>query len=285
MTAPVIGNATALAEAKAFFAAHPEVDAIDLIFTNMCGVPRGKRLRQHEILAVYESGRFLPISVTFADITGRDVEETKLLWETGDADCQVWPVPGTLVPTPWGGPDAAQVLTSFHELDGTPHDLDPRIVLNGVIAKLKAIGLTPVVAVELEFYLLEEGRGADGRPRPALSGGVEREDIQVYGLAELDDQRPFLDDLYSGADAQGIPLESAIAEYAAGQFELTLRHKPDALRACDDAIMYKRLVKATAAKHGIEATFMAKPFADSAGNGMHLHVSLLDESGCECVRV
>jgi glutamine synthetase len=272
-------NATALAEAKAFFAAHPEVDAIDLIFTNMCGVPRGKRLRQHEILAVYESGRFLPISVTFADITGRDVEETKLLWETGDADCQVWPVPGTLVPTPWGGPDAAQVLTSFHELDGTPHDLDPRTVLNGVIAKLKAIGLTPVVAVELEFYLLEEGRGADGRPRPALSGGIERDDIQVYGLAELDDQRPFLDDLYSGADAQGIPLESAIAEYAAGQFELTLRHKPDALRACDDAIMYKRLVKATAGKHGIEATFMAKPFAESAGNGMHLHVSLLDESG------
>ena len=72
-------NADALAEAQAFFAAHPKVDAIDLIFTNMCGVPRGKRLRQHEILAVYESGRFLPISVTFADITGRDVEETGLL--------------------------------------------------------------------------------------------------------------------------------------------------------------------------------------------------------------
>ena len=279
MTANAAAKATALAEARAFFAAHPKVDAIDLIFSNMCGVPRGKRLRQHEILAVYEGGRFLPISVTFADITGRDVEETKLLWETGDADGQVWPVPGTLVPTPWGGPDAAQVLTSFHELDGTPHNLDPRTVLNGVIARLKDIGLTPVVAVELEFYLLEEGRGEDGRPRPAISGGIERSDNQVYGMAELDDQRPFLDDLYAGADAQGIPLESAIAEYAAGQFELTLRHKPDALRACDDAIMYKRLVKATAAKHGIEATFMAKPFAETAGNGMHLHVSLLDESG------
>jgi glutamine synthetase len=272
-------SASALAEAQGFFAAYPDIDAVDLIFTNMCGVPRGKRLRQHEILAMYESGRFLPISVTFADITGRDVEETKLLWETGDADGQVWPVPGTLVPTPWAGPDAAQVLTTFHELDGTPHDLDPRTVLNGVIARLKAIGLTPVVAVELEFYLLESERGADGLPQPALSAGHPREDIQVYGLAELDDQRPFLDDLYAGADAQGIPLESAIAEYAAGQFELTLRHKPDALRACDDAIMYKRLVKATAAEHGLEATFMAKPFAGSAGNGMHLHVSLLDEQG------
>ena len=75
----------ALAEAKAFFDAHPAIDAIDMIFTNMCGVPRGKRLRRHEVLAVYESGRFLPISVTFADITGRDVEETGLLWQTGDA--------------------------------------------------------------------------------------------------------------------------------------------------------------------------------------------------------
>ncbi len=275
MTAPV----NAIDEAHAFFAGHPQVDAVDMIFTNMCGVPRGKRLRQHEVMAVYENARFLPISVTFADITGRDVEETKLLWETGDADCHCWPVPGTLVPTPWGGPGAAQFLTSFHELDGTPHDLDPRTVLQGVIDRLKAIGLTPVVAVELEFYLLDAKRGPDGRPRVASGGGIERSDIQVYGLAELDDQRAFLDSLYAGADAQGIPLESAISEYAAGQYELTLRHKPDAMRACDDALIYKRLVKATAAQHGMEATFMAKPFADSAGNGMHLHVSMLDESG------
>ena len=275
MTAPV----NAIDEARAFFAKYPDVDAIDMIFTNMCGVPRGKRLRQHEVMAVYESGRFLPISVTFADITGRDVEETKLLWETGDADCHCWPVPGTLVPTPWGGPGAAQFLTSFHELDGTPHDLDPRTVLQGAIDRLKAIGLTPVVAVELEFYLLDAKRSPDGRPRVASGGGIERRDIQVYGLAELDDQRAFLDSLYAGADTQGIPLESAISEYAAGQYELTLRHKPDAMRACDDALIYKRLVKASAAQHGMEATFMAKPFADSAGNGMHLHVSMLDESG------
>ena len=275
MTAPV----SAIEEARAFFKAYPHIDAIDMIFTNMCGVPRGKRLRQHEVMAVYENGRFLPISVTFADITGRDVEETGLLWQTGDADCHCWPVPGTLVPTPWGGPNAAQFLTSFHELDGRAHDLDPRTVLQGTIDRLTAIGLTPVVAVELEYYLLERRLDRAGRPRPARSGGVARTDIQVYGLAELDDQRPFLDDLYAGADAQGIPLESAISEYAAGQYELTLRHKPDAMRACDDALMYKRLVKATAQAHDLEATFMAKPFADSAGNGMHLHVSMLDEAG------
>lgn len=86
-----------LAEAQAFFKAHPEIDAIDLIFTNMCGVPRGKRLRAHEVLAVYENGRFLPGSVLVVDITGRDTEETGLVWEDGDADRIV----RALRPEPW----------------------------------------------------------------------------------------------------------------------------------------------------------------------------------------
>ena len=269
------------AEAVAFFDAHPDIDAIDMIFTNMCGVPRGKRLRRHEVIAVYENARFLPGSCVVVDITGRDTEETGLVWEDGDADRHVWPIPGRLVPAPWAGPNAAQFLTGFYELDGTPHDLDPRHVLGGVIDRLVATGLTPVVAVELEFYLLDRERGPDGKLRPARipASGRTPADIQVYGLREMDDLRPFFDALYAAADAQDIPLESAISEYAPGQFELTLRHKPDALAACDDAIMYKRLVKAVAAAHGMEATFMAKPFAESAGNGMHLHVSMLDGAG------
>ena len=266
-------------EADAFFAANPSVDSIEMIYTDFGGVPRGKRLRQHEVLSVYEIGRFVPGSITIVDITGQDTVETGLVWEDGDADRSMKPIPGTLVKTPWAGENAAQFMVDFYELDGQPHDLDPRHVLGLVVDRFAEMGLTPALAVELEFYLLEAKHGRDGLPRIARSRGVARTDIQVYGLAELDDQRPFLDTLYAGADAQGIPLESAISEYAAGQFELTLRHKPDAMRACDDAIMYKRLVKASANQHGLEATFMAKPFADSAGNGMHLHVSMLDESG------
>lgn len=270
-----------LSEAEAFFAKHPEIDAIDIIFTNMCGVPRGKRLRQHEVLGVYKAGRFLPGSVVIVDITGRDTEETGLVWEDGDADRQVWPIPGTLVPSPWAGPKAAQFLTGFYELDGTPNDLDPRHVLGAVIDRMAGLGYTPDVAVELEFYLVDAKRGKDGRPRPARSPvtGETPSDIQVYGLTEMDDFRPFFDDLYAAADAQGLPLEAAISEYAPGQFEMTLAHRPDALRACDEAIMHKRMVRAVAARHGMEATFMAKPFEASAGNGMHLHASLLDAAG------
>ena len=267
-----------ISEAHAFFAANPDIDAVDIIFTNMCGVPRGKRLRRHEVIAVYESGRFLPGSAVVVDITGRDTEETGLVWEDGDADRYVKPIPGTLVRAPWLGENAGQFLTSFYELDGTPNDLDPRHVLGSVIDRLAADGLTPVVAVELEFFLLDI---SGGTPRPAkgLITPHRSGDNQVYGLRELEDFKPFFDDLYAACDAQNIPLESAISEYAPGQFELTLRHKPDALRATDDAVMYKRLVKGVAVKHGLEATFMAKPFAHEAGNGMHLHISMADESG------
>lgn len=276
---PLSSNKIAdVSEAHAFFAANPDIDAVDIIFTNMCGVPRGKRLRRHEVIAVYESGRFLPGSAVVVDITGRDTEETGLVWEDGDADRYVKPIPGTLVRAPWLGENAGQFLTSFYELDGTPNDLDPRHVLGSVIDRLAADGLTPVVAVELEFFLLDISGGtpqpAKGLLTPHRSG-----DNQVYGLRELEDFKPFFDDLYAACDAQNIPLESAISEYAPGQFELTLRHKPDALRATDDAVMYKRLVKGVAVKHGLEATFMAKPFAHEAGNGMHLHISMADESG------
>ncbi len=267
-------------EAEAFFKAHPDVDSIEMIYTDMGGVPRGKRLRQHEVMAVYESGRMFPGSITVVDITGQDTVETGLVWEDGDADRSMKPIPGTLVRTPWGGDHAAQFLVDFYELDGTPHDLDPRHVLGGVIDRFVADGLTPVLAVELEFYLVDPRRARDGTVRPARPG-YSRDtprNVEVYGLRELDDFRPFFDALYAATDAQDIPLESAISEFAPGQFELTLRHKPDALRACDDAIMYKRLVKAVAQQHGLEATFMAKPFAERAGSGMHIHVSVNDSS-------
>ena len=280
MTQPAVSSnrRALLSEAQEFFKANPAIDAIDIIFTNMCGVPRGKRLRQHEVLAVYENGRFLPGSVLVVDTTGRDTEETGLVWDDGDADRYVYPVPGTLVRTPWLGENSAQFLTSFYELDGTPNDLDPRHVLGRVVDMLAEEGLTPVVAVELEFYLLDVSQG---RPLPAkgLVTGHRSADIEVYGLREMEDMKPFFDELYAACDAQGIPIESGISEYAPGQFEFTLRHKADALRATDDAVMYKRAVKGVAIRHGLEATFMAKPFAETAGNGMHLHISMADAQG------
>jgi glutamine synthetase len=270
------------AEAEAFLEAHPRAAFFELIFTAMSGAPRGKRLRRHELMGVYELGRFLPGSVLVCDLTGQDCEDTGLVWEDGDADRLIRPAPGTLVPAPWLGGDTAQVITSFYELDGTPNDLDPRHVLRRVLERFAADGLTPVVACELEFYLLDGERTADGGvalapvqrqsgTRPTLNG--------VYGLTEVEDFAPFLRELWATADAQGVPLEGVISEYAPGQLELTLRHGPEALRAADEAVMYKRLAKGVAARQGLEATFMAKPFAERTGSGLHLHLSVNDRAG------
>lgn len=268
-------------ECRAFLAAHPQVKFVEVFFTSMTGVPRGKRLRVHELQAVYDYGRFLPGSVLVVDTTGADCEETGLVWEDGDADRRARPVPGTLTLAPWLGPDVAQVMLSMYELDGTPNDLDPRHVLQRVLDRYAADGLTPVAACELEYYLVDIERGPGGELLPARSTltGQRPSGIQVYGLPELEAHAPFLRELWDAADVLGVPLEGAISEFAPAQVELTLKHRPDALRAADDAVLYKRAAKGVALRHGCEATFMAKPWADRAGNGFHVHVSFNDGQG------
>ena len=279
LTAPLIAVADA-SEAEAFLAANPGVAFVEVMFTGMSGVPRGKRLRRHELLPVYHNGRFLPVSILVADITGQDCFDTGLVWQEGDSDRAARPAPGTLVRAPWLGDDVAQVILSIHERDGRVSDLDPRAVLAGVIARFAADGLKPVVACELEYYLVDATeRGTDGAPRIASLGGCPPTLHGTYGLTELADADGFLRDLWSAADIQGVPVEGAISEYAPGQMELTLKHRNDALRAADEAVMYKRLVKGVARRHGMDATFMAKPFAATAGSGMHLHVSVEDAEG------
>jgi glutamine synthetase len=268
-------------ECRDFLAANPQVRFVDVFFTSMTGVPRGKRLRIHELQAVYDYGRFLPGSILVVDTTGADCEDTGLVWEDGDADRRARPVPGTLTLAPWLGDDMAQVMLSLYELDGTPNDLDPRHVLQKVLDRYATDGLTPVAACELEYYLVDLERTADGdlQPPKSLQTGRRPHGIEVYGLPELEAIAPFLRELWDTADVIGVPLEGAISEFAPSQVELTLKHKPDALRACDDALLYKRMAKGVALRHGCEATFMAKPWADRAGNGFHVHVSFNDKAG------
>jgi glutamine synthetase len=268
-------------EARAFLDAHPEVKFFEILYTGLSGVPRGKRLRRHELMPLYEDGRHLPSSLLVADITGRDVEETGFIWEEGDADRVGCPVAGRLTKAPWLGDDVAQVPVSVYELDGTPLDLDPRHVLGRVIERFAADGLTPVVACEMEFFLLDarrDGAGGVQLARWPMSGRRPNHHDQ-YSLEEMAEASPFLRDLWAASDAMGVPLEGAIGEYAPGQLEITLKHHADALRAADDAVLYKRAAKGCALRHGYEATFMAKPFAETAGSGMHLHVSVNDTNG------
>ena len=268
-------------ECDAFLDANPHIQNVQIFFVNQSGVPRGKNLRRRDIRPVFEYARMLPGTMLALDITGADVEESGFVMSDGDADRLGRPVPGTFAPAPWLGEDFAQVMLSVYELDGSPCNVDPRHVLKRVIDRFKEFDLTPVVACELEFYVIDrkipEAGGRQGPVAPAT--GHRATDIQVYGLRELDDFQPFLNDVYRFGEAAGLPLESAIAENAPAQLEIGLRHRADALRATDEAQIFKRVVKGTASRHGFEATFMAKPHNGLAGSGQHLHVSLIDRDG------
>lgn len=268
-------------EARDFLAAHPEVRSIELILIDANGVPRGKLLHRDELLAIYEQGRPLPSSILALTLQGEDVEATGLVWEVADVDCWTYPLPGSLTLQPWRSTPTGQVQVSMHPTQGLPATpADPRHALVRVIESLQADGYQPVMAVELEFYLLDRARDAQGRPQPAVQmNGVRPGSPQVYGVYELEQLQPFLDDLYAACEAQGLPVRTAISEYAPGQLELTLLHRVDALQAIDEGVRYKRLVKGVANRHGLQACFMAKPFGDQAGSGLHLHVSLADAEG------
>lgn len=268
------------AEAAAFLAAHPDVVQFEAFLTDCSGVQRGKILRRSELAGAYGRGRPLPSSILALDIRGADVEEAGLLWETGDADRASRPVAGTLSLCPWRETPTAQFIMTSFEPDGTPSAGDPRHALARVTDAALAMGLKPVAAVELEFYLLDGPAAAAGRiAPPAAPNGFRQGDLQAYLVQDLDDFSAFLDDCYRAAETVGLPARTLISEYSPGQFEIVLEHRDDALRAADDAILFKRLVKAVAARHGHVATFMAKPYADFAGSGAHFHVSFVDETG------
>lgn len=268
-------------EAEAFLAAHPAVEAFDVVLHDANGIARGKIIRRHELTGLFTQGRHLPVSILGLDVCGEDVHETGLIWDEGDGDRRAWPVPGTLVPLHGTTPPRGEVLVTMHHLDGAPMGSDPRHALARQVDALAAEGLTATAAFELEFFLLASERGPDGRVQPArdvLDGRASRK-TEVYSVDHLHGMLPLFSDVYAGAALAGIEAETVISEYAPGQYELTLRYRTDILRAADDLIRLKRIVRAQARAHGRTACFMAKPIEGHAGSGMHLHVSLVDRAG------
>jgi glutamine synthetase len=270
------------AEAKAFLAANPDIESVHIVWTDLCGVARGKILRRDEVAPAWKDGRFLPLSALVLDTSGQDVPETGLVFDEGDRDLLMWPVPGSLARIPWADGPTAQYVAAVHDLDGTPHYADPRNALEKIANRFKAeLGMTPVGAVEVEFFLMDRAAAFAGKPTPpkALINEHRPQHYQPYLLQDIEDFAPFFKDLYAWCDAQGIPAKTLISEYAPGQMEIVLRHRADVVKACDEGVLLKRLIKACAEKHGLAATFMAKPYSEWTGSGMHVHVSLADEKG------
>jgi glutamine synthetase len=257
---------------------HPEVRSIRVAAADLNGQPRGKRIaRRFADKAIAEGTRF-PFSVLNLDIWGEDIDDSPLVFASGDPDGILKPTERGFVPMPWlDTPTALLPIWMFHD-DGRPFDGDPRQALARVVDRYTARGLTPVVATELEFYLIDD-RGKELRVPPSPRSGKRRQQAEILAMRQLDAWDGFFSALYDACEAMDIPADTTISEAGPGQFEINLMHAPDALRAADDAWLLKLLVGGLARKHGFAASFMAKPYPEYSGNGLHMHFSVLDAAG------
>jgi glutamine synthetase len=268
-------------QARAWLARHPQVRFVDLYLADQMGVPRGKRVTADELEGAHRGEFLLPSSLFALDVLGGTIQSTGLGFDAGDADRSCLPVGGSLALAPWLGEGIAQMQTSMYDVDGNPFFGDPRHVLQAVVDRFEAMGLRPVMAVELEFYFVDRERTAAGHaqpPRQSLTGRREHK-TQINSMQELNEYSAVLDAIQQAARIQELPTGTVLAEYGPGQFEINLHHVEDAVLACDHAIRLKRVVKGVALQHGLEATFMPKPYREHAGSGAHLHVSLIDSAG------
>ena len=182
------------------------------------------------------------------------------------------------MPMPWlEAPTALLPIWMFRE-NGQPYEGDPRHALRAVVDRYKAKGLTPVCAMELEFFLIDDSGKTMQVPASPRSG-KRRKAAETLSIRALDAFDTFFTDLYDACEAMDIPADTTTSETGLGQFEVNLMHCDDALRAADDAWLFKMLVKGLARRHGFAASFMAKPYADYSGSGLHTHFSILDEKG------
>jgi len=256
---------------------------LDVLIVDWQGALRGKRLPGTHRDKILNSGARMPISTQALDIWGDDCDEiTALGLSIGDPD-------GLCVPDlaqsdfhdqPWN-PGHQQILCSLYNEDGSTSEFDSRAILQRAVDSLNARQLFPVVAVELEFYLMDDSVRTTGKPAvPAvLQVAGPPSDLQLYDMRAMDRVGDVLEQIHAFAMAMGISAETQLAEFGPGQFEINLKHQSDPLKAADHAVLFKQLVDRAAYRHGLLATFMAKPYTEHAGCGQHVHVSLLDESG------
>jgi glutamine synthetase len=266
---------------EALLEAEPDILFVDAMLADVCGTLRGKRLPASGTQHLFETGMQIPESIYLMDASGEMTNPFGRGFGDGDPDGTAWPIPETIAPV-WGeGPKRAQMLMTLHDAKGQVHPAEPRAALQRVLERFAALKLKPVAALELEFYLIDRERTSEGAPQPPIDprSGKRETAYSVYGMDDLDRYRVFLDALTEAARRQNVPVSATSSEYAPGQFEANLKHQADALLAADHAVFLKQIVKHAALSAGFDATFMAKPYPDRAGTGLHVHVSVLDEAG------
>ncbi len=231
-------------EAITYLERHPKTQYVDVLLNDANGVFRGKRIPSAGLVKL-GSGCYFPGSIFTMDILGTPVEAAGMALDLGEPDNICVPIENTLVPSALNPTGLAQLLLTMRNQEGLPFDVEPRNVLSQLWQQLCNRNLFPVVAVEMEFYLIDKQRDAEGAIQPPrVPGSGERDrQAQVYSVDNLDHFAAVLNDINYLAREQGIPAESALAEASPGQFEINLLHTRHVLSACDHAVQLKRMIR------------------------------------------
>lgn len=246
------------------------ITEVEGLVPDMAGTPRGKIVPAAKFCK--EDGMRLPESLFKQTVTGDYAE----VGDDIEHDMVCRPDPGTIRPVPWAGDPTAQCIHDCFHHDGTPVETAPRHVLRRVLALYEAEGWKPVVAPEVEFFLIKRNLDPDYELEPPVGRSGRPETArQTYSIDAVNEFDPLFEDMYDFCEAQELELDTLIHEGGAAQMEVNFIHG-DPLDLADQVFLFKRTMRETAHRHGIYATFMAKPMAGEPGSALHLHQSIED---------
>jgi len=262
-------------EIESWVVEHPDIDTLILAAPDVNGIMRGKSIQVAQLNKLITGDIRIALSTATVDILGDDIEGCSQIKQTGDCDVVLKPTGRAPVPSVLA-PGSAILPCDFWMEDGTPVQTSCRHALIASLERITAQGLYPVVAFEIEFYLFDPEQDQLQHPLSPLSGErlYGRENAQINDLEHFAD---FLSDIRKNCLAADINITSINSENGTGMFEVNLEHTNDVLLAADNAVFMRRLIRDTARSHGLGATFMAKPFPDLDGSGMHMHFSICDQ--------
>ena len=253
-----------------------KVTEVECLISDMAGIPRGKILPVAKYIKGLEGGGPRLPEYVFGQTVMGDYEDSDVLHaRVGDVILQADKNAAYLVP--WYKEPTAQIIHDAYYPDGRLVDVASRSVLKNVLKLFQGKELEPVIAPELEFFLVAQNADPDYplQTPPGRSGRAEKAK-QAYGIDAVNDFDPFFEEVYDHSDAMGLDIDTLTHEGGAAQMEINFNHG-DALTLADQAFLFKRTVRQTALNHGIHATFMAKRMQYQPGSSMHLHCSVLDQ--------
>lgn len=251
------------------------VEDIECITPDIAGVPRGKMMPSSKFTS--NTSLALPSAIYRHTISGEYPEETgNFRYDSRDSDIKLVPDLSTLSIVPWESDPTAQVICDIAGSSGENVPYTPRNVLKHVLDLYKQRGWKPVVAPEIEFYLVAKNDDPDYPLRPPTGrSGRSIQGGQAYSIAGVNEFDELIDDIYHFSEKQGLEIDTLIHEEGPAQLEINLRHG-DPIELADQVFLFKRTIREAALKHGIYATFMAKPMQGQPGSAMHIHQSVVE---------